>query len=577
MKGNKVIGNAGGNLSIGTKQDKKSYEEKNTRAGLTINYGVKNGKTGAGGGASRDTIQSSYESAANQAGIHAGRGGFHITIKRNTGLKGGVIGSDASKDKNNLTTGTLTWEDMENKENYKAGGMGLAYSPNDKRNALNRRGLRPDLSPTVKDKANSTTKSAIAEGTIHITNKEQQKQTVSGLIRDTGNSLNQLQEIFDKAKVQEKQELVGMLEKYGNQAIHKYAERKGWKDGSTEKMLLHGAFGALMDNMAGGNVTAGALAGSVNEYVMGYLARTKGEEWVQKYPDTVQWISVGIAGAFGKLTNGKMSETTGIALTGTKWNYYGSRKDEEGNISGMGMIAALLQPDGSYQYVMNVNGTDIPVNREDLYPYTSVWIEDPKNPGMGYTYIINGKNGDTYYSGTFEKERFDNKNKSMIYFGVNNWDEMKSIIPGFRRTDKIGDRLFSGLSWEDKMEAYTWSKSLVSNAFSEKVNMVPNKLVKQHWGGPLFKYFTKAGGVIGVPLMLNDMSDDWNNYSGYRLWLAWGSDGLSWLGGAVGGAVGNIFGAVGGAMVGDRLKDWAKDNIETDQEQRAVKGSTRGK
>lgn len=200
MKGNKVIGDVGSNLSIETKQDKKSYEEKNTRAGLTINYGVKNGKTGAGGGASKDTIQSSYESAANQAGIHAGRRGFHITVKNNTGLKGGVIGSDASKDKNNLTTGTLTWEDTENKTDYKAGGMGLAYSPNDKGNALNRRGLLPDLSPMVKDKANSTTKSAIAEGTIHITNKEQQKQTISGLNRDTGNSLNRLRKSLIKPK-----------------------------------------------------------------------------------------------------------------------------------------------------------------------------------------------------------------------------------------------------------------------------------------------------------------------------------------------------------------------------------------
>ena len=91
-----------------------------------------------------------------------------------------------------------------------------------------------------------------------------------------------------------------MLEKYGNQAIYKYAERKGWKDGSTEEMLLHGAFGALMDDMAGGNVTAGALAGSVNEYVMGYLTRTKGEEWVQNHPDTVQWISVGVGMALEK-------------------------------------------------------------------------------------------------------------------------------------------------------------------------------------------------------------------------------------------------------------------------------------
>ena len=335
MKANKVIGDVGSNLSIETKQDKKSYEEKNTRAGLTINYGVKNGKTGAGGGASKDTIQSSYESAANQAGIHAGRRGFHITVKNNTGLKGGVIGSDASKDKNNLTTGTLTWEDTENKTDYKAGGMGLAYSPNDKGNALNRRGLLPDLSPMVKDKANSTTKSAIAEGTIHITNKEQQKQTISGLNRDTGNSLNRLQEIFDKAKVQEKQELVGMLEKYGNQAIYKYAERKGWKDGSTEEMLLHGAFGALMDDMAGGNVTAGALAGSVNEYVMGYLTRTKGEEWVQNHPDTVQWISVGVGMALEKLTDRNMTDTVNVALDAARWNRLAYERITKTDIKGL--------------------------------------------------------------------------------------------------------------------------------------------------------------------------------------------------------------------------------------------------
>ncbi len=128
----------------------------------------------------------------------------------------------------------------------------------------------------------------MAEGTIHITNKEKQKQDIASLNRDTKNSLNQLQEIFDKTKVEERQELVGMLEKYGNQAIHTYAESKGWKDGSTEKMLLHGAFGALMGDMAGGSAASGALSGGVNEYVMGYLTKTKGKEWVQEHPDTVQ-------------------------------------------------------------------------------------------------------------------------------------------------------------------------------------------------------------------------------------------------------------------------------------------------
>ena len=433
------------------------------------------------------------------------------------------------------------------------------------------------MTPTVKGKADSTTKSAVADGTITITDKEHQKQDVFTLNRDTKNALNQLEDIFDKTKVEEKQELVGMLEKYGNQAIHTYAESKGWKDGSTEKMLLHGAFGALMGDMAGGSAATGALSGSINEYVMGYLTKTKGEDWMQKYPDTVQWISMGVASTLGKLANGSVSEVADIALAGTKWNYYGSRKDEKGNISGMGKIAALLQPDGTYQYVTNVNGTDIPINREDLYKYTSVWIEDPKSPGMGYTYIINGDDGDTYYSGTFKDERFDKQNRSMIYLGVDNWNEMESIIPGFSKTDKVGDKIFPELSKVDELKAYSWSKSLASNALSEKANMVPNELVKQNWGGPLFKYFTKAGGAIGVPLTLSDMMDDWNNYSGYRLWLAWGSDGLPLFGGIAAGKPFGIIGAVGGAMAGDRAKDGIKDKIPTDQDIQLTKGSSKGK
>ena len=176
------------------------------------------------------------------------------------------------------------------------------------------------MTPTVKGKADSTTKSAVADGTITITDKEHQKQDVFTLNRDTKNALNQLEDIFDKTKVEEKQELVGMLEKYGNQAIHTYAESKGWKDGSTEKMLLHGAFGALMGDMAGGSAATGALSGGVNEYVMGYLTKEKGEDWVQKHPDTVQWIAAGVGAALGNLTDGDMSEAVNTALAATKWN-----------------------------------------------------------------------------------------------------------------------------------------------------------------------------------------------------------------------------------------------------------------
>ena len=316
VSGNKVKADVDGNLNIESLQTKKEYSEENISAGMSFTAAS---KTSYGGSASKGNMKSHYESVINQAGIRAGGEGFDISVKENTDLKGGVIDSAASKDKNTLTTGTLSWEDKENKADYKAGGMGVSYLPNDKSSKLNQRGLTPNLTPTVKDNADSTTKSAVAEGTIHITNKEKQKQDIASLNRDTKNSLNQLQEIFDKTKVEEKQELVGMLEKYGNQAIHTYAESKGWKDGSTEKILLHGAFGALMGDMAGGSAATGALSGGVNEYVIGYLTKGKGEDWVQKHPDTVQWIAAGVGTGLDSIADGA-SFGADIAVNSVKWN-----------------------------------------------------------------------------------------------------------------------------------------------------------------------------------------------------------------------------------------------------------------
>ena len=278
------------------------------------------GKVNLTGNASRGSMRSDFDSVTSQSGIHAGNDGYEITVKENTRLKGGLIDSVANADKNRLTTGTLAWEDMKNSADYKAGGLGISYASKDEGTRLNERGLTPSISPAIRGSADSTTKSAVSEGTITIIDREHQKQDISKLNRDTKNSLNQLQEIFDKTKVEEKQELVGMLEKYGNQAIHTYAESKGWEDGSTEKMLLHGAFGALMGDMAGGSAASGALSGSVNEYMMGYLTKTKGQDWVQKHPDTVQWISAGVGAAIGKLSGKDVSDAINIALTATKWN-----------------------------------------------------------------------------------------------------------------------------------------------------------------------------------------------------------------------------------------------------------------
>ena len=319
VSGNKVKADVDGNLNIESLQTKKEYSEENISAGMSFSTAA--GKTSYGGSASKGNMKSHYESVINQAGIHAGGEGFDISVKDNTDLKGGVIGSAASKDKNTLTTGTLSWEDKENKADYKAGGIGVSYFPNDKSSELNQRGLTPNLTPTVKDNDDSTTKSAVAEGTIHITNKEKQKQDISSLNRDTKNSLNQLQEIFNKAKVEERQELRGILEQYGNEFIHQYSEKKGWIDGSSEKTALHALWSGLMSQMSGGNAFSGSVSGGMNEFVLGYLEKTEGKEWMLEHPDLVQAVSVGLGATLGTLT-GDIANSAYTTHMGTKWNQY---------------------------------------------------------------------------------------------------------------------------------------------------------------------------------------------------------------------------------------------------------------
>ena len=303
-----------------SEQDRKTYRESGKNTGISLGYDISSGKVSGFVSAGKSRTDSDYESVTGQAGIYAGDKGFDISVKNNTHLKGAVIDSKGDAEKNTLRTGTLSWEDVENKADYKAGGMGISYNPKDSTTPLNARGLTPQMSPTVKDKAGSTTKAAIAKGTIVITDKKNQGQDISTLHRDTENSLNRLKEIFDKSKVEEKQELLGMIEKYGNQAIHAYAESRGWKDGSAEKVLLHGAFGALMGDMGTGETLAGALSSGINEYVMGYLNRAKSPEWVRTPPDAGEWLSAGLGTVIGKVSDASISGMAGISLNAAKWN-----------------------------------------------------------------------------------------------------------------------------------------------------------------------------------------------------------------------------------------------------------------
>ena len=185
---------------------------------------------------------------------------------------------------------------------------------------LNERGLLNTPIPSVKGKAGTTTRSAISKGTITITDKENQKQDIEKLNRNTEDSLNKLKEIFDKTKVEERKQLLEELGIVGNRAIHEIASHNGWKDGSTEKVALHGMLGAITRAKSGGSALSGLIAGGANEYAIGYLKKTKGKDWINKHPDTVQNISAAFGGILSKMTGGSGHTGAYISQMGTKWN-----------------------------------------------------------------------------------------------------------------------------------------------------------------------------------------------------------------------------------------------------------------
>ena len=357
VKGNKVTANAGGNLTIESEQDKKNYKETGKTTGLSISYTPGSAVTVSGGKGKTNT-DSTYESVTKQAGIYAGQEGYDIQVKNNTRLKGAVIDSKAPAEKNKLTTGTLTWENIDNKAEYKTRGHGISYNgkigrgdKNDpldsqtnnrygkdpitgQRNGMNKitptiygskiplneRGILNTPIPSVKGKAGTTTRSAVAKGTITITDKENQKQDIEKLNRNTENSLNKLKEIFDKTKVEERKRLLEELGIVGNRAIHEIASHNGWKDGSTEKVALHGMLGAITSAKSGGSALSGLIAGGANEYAIEYLKQTKGKDWINKHPDTVQNISAAFGGILSKMTGGSGHTGAYISQMGTKWN-----------------------------------------------------------------------------------------------------------------------------------------------------------------------------------------------------------------------------------------------------------------
>ena len=305
LSGEKGTGSVGGDLNIESKQDSNNYKESNKSVGVSVGLGSNKAVSGS---ASVGKIDSNYKSVTDQSGIYAGKEGFDIRVEANTDLKGGIISSTADADKNKLSTGTLTFEDIQNKADYKVGGAGIKVNKNNDAE-YNEKGITPDIGMPASGEAESTTKATISKGTIEIRDKENQKQDINKLNRDNANSLNKLGEIFDKTKIEERQELANLFGELAYNEIH-------YMDGSNEqKALYHAVVGGIMSKLTGGDFLAGATAAGINKLVIEEVKKAANYE-----PDKMQWVSAVLGAVVAEFVSGNAQVGGSIASSATKNN-----------------------------------------------------------------------------------------------------------------------------------------------------------------------------------------------------------------------------------------------------------------
>ena len=342
LSGEKVTGNIGGDLNIESKQDKNSYEEKNSSAGFGIGIDLSGqnkkdsqdnldkkdkvnnaNKTGIFGSAGKSDVSSKYESVTDQSGIYAGKEGFDINVGENTDLEGGIISSEAEKDKNKISTGTLTYEDIKNKAEYEAGSIGVNVDTSkdaEKKDA----GVTPNIGVGAKDDAEITTKATVSEGEIEIRDKENQKQDLSGLNRDIKNSLNKLGEIFDKTKVQEKQEFAGMFQ----EIAHTYIGNLTGKISKEEKAFLNSFVDGLIAQWTSGDFLAGASGTALLESMQNAIYEIE--------DPALKQIAAGALGAIaGEIVSGNAQAGASGAISTERDNHLTHEQYEK-------MLEALL-------------------------------------------------------------------------------------------------------------------------------------------------------------------------------------------------------------------------------------------
>lgn len=327
VAGKKVEVDTGRDLHIQSLQDVDNFKEHSKSAGFSVSS-KPNFKDPTGSiNASVGRIDSKWKSVTEQAGIYAGEEGYDINVGNRTTLEGALIKSNAPKTKNKLTTKSLEMKDIQNEAEYTYSNNGIGYNyygskkkleemkANDKKGydkIYNNIGLVPNLGIGSKGKASSTTQSAISDGILTVDGKEIDTKTIN---TNTENTLHQLDKIFNKKKIEERQELARLFSKNAFEQLHNWQPTT--KDGKVAKSIAHGVIGELAARMAGNAPGSGFKATMTNELLIGEIKKVAKHD-----PALAQWLSAAVGGVVNSVSGDSLNAGAAVSIYATKWNEF---------------------------------------------------------------------------------------------------------------------------------------------------------------------------------------------------------------------------------------------------------------
>ena len=633
ISGKGVAANVGNNLSVESLQDSQIYHEISKNKGISISGANFISQPMINGANVKGNIDSTYKSVTEQSGIHAGSDGINIVVGDTTTLKGAIITSKATPEKNKISTKSLVMEDIHNEASYKAKKSGIAMNTSGLTakgilGKINPLGLSPVVSIPVSDEAQSTTKSAISD-TILV---EVERKPLTVINRDTEHALNSIKPIFDKADVKERMEYVNAVSDEGFKLIgdiamkqaQKYEEKAAntsdetlkkryqkesdkWKDGGIYKVALHGGFGAVVSNMAGGSSLEGFATASANEVMVGAISKELAKhpnstvDANGKYVDNSDVYK--IASVILGNTVSHSSLGTGISLSATQNNYLTHEqiklyKQEYSKAKSNEEREAI---DAKWQEIYFQQADEILDEEKVLFDKiikNEVGFNDPGKVAEYYNALRNLFKQHGYY--------FKIGQLPVLVHSGNGYRDYDSSIKTFGSPRKGESSIFDALSRRRfydknlnhldreklgvvKRNENTIPKSIIKPEFvwtkddlgkSVAQNML-SEVGNQPWVGYVHyaekaskfaRTVSRTGGPVLIGYLAKDLYMDYQVYSGRELAKAWGADLIpvgagfagGFGGGAIAGPVGAFTGGVAAASVGDYYKDRIKSNLKKD-------------